>query len=290
MYVVWRLFLFSLFIIGYSCEKRSEIDQTATPIYYLYISHTRLETNDSIYNKIYGIDFDRYSATLLGGDLAKTTFANDTIQNHLDAVFNFKHKATLWSIGNHDRTSNEKFRALTGKNKFHHYQQDDASFITLDSQDSLSSIVGAQKEFLLTTLDTLTTKNVVILCHKLIFMDKHHIMDPLINETSNGRKGDCFYCLNPNNFQAEIYPELLKIKNKGKNIFWIGGDLGYKTSSFEYVDTNGITFLGNGVWHPREENKALLFKNQGNEITYRFTHIDSLLKHESNPKYFFGNK
>ena len=120
------------------------------------------------------------------------------------------------------------FLKHTKKRKYGVYQEKDVSFIVIDSQDSLSSIVGNQKQFLFQVLDTITTSKVILLSHKLIFMDQHAVMDELINEVCNGKQGDCFYCHNKNNFQKEVYPELIKLRNKGKEVFWIGGDLGKK--------------------------------------------------------------
>lgn len=85
-------------------------------------------------------------------------------------------------------------------------------------------------------------------------MDKDPIMDPNINCVCNGVKGDCCYCHNPNNFRKDIYPKLTELREKGVNVLWIGGDLGVKVPSFEYKDSNGIVFLGNGCWFKNEDN------------------------------------
>lgn len=250
---------------------------------YIYLSHTRLQTNDSIFKKIYDLDLNLYDMTLLGGDLGVATF-EDSIIHHLDKVFDLKNKNTLWSIGNHDNTSNENFKKFTNKNKFHYYIKDGTTFITINSQDSLSSIVGEQKTMFFDILNTLQTKNIVILSHKLIFMDQHPVMDSQINQICNGPKGICDYCHNSNNFQSEIYPKLLQVKNSGKTILWIGGDLGARASKFEYIDKNGIVFLGNGFWFMNKNNHILLLSNYKNEIDYKFIAIDTLIKYQ-NSKY-----
>ena len=65
-------------------------------------------------------------------------------------------------------------------------------------------------------------------------------------------------------------------------MLWVGGDLGYKTSEFEYVDDQGIVFLGNGLWYPKDWNKVLLFsKEKESELTYTFVPVDSLLSHQA---------
>lgn len=272
------LFLIAFIMILFSCGD-SQID--AIPSSYIYVSHTRVKTNDSVYKKIYDIDFSKYDMTLLGGDLSMNSFTPDKsklILPHLDSIFDFKSPTTLWSVGNHDKTSDRKFYETTLKNKYHAYQKDDVTFITLDSQDSLSSIIGEQKDFLLSTLDTIQTRSVLLMTHKLVFMNDHPVLDGEIHKVCNANKGDCYHCHNANNFYKDIYPKLLEVKARGVQIVWVGGDLGYKTSEFEYIDDMGITFLGNGFWYPKGWNKVLLFSKAVNsELAYSFVHIDSLL-------------
>ena len=45
-------------------------------------------------------------------------------------------------------------------------------------------------------------------------------------------------------------------------MLWVGGDLGKRTSEFEYKDEAGIVFLGNGLWYKNNNNKVLLFSKQ----------------------------
>lgn len=271
---VLKLFMVSFLFL--SCASSVlEKDTIHKEEQFIYLSHTRHDDNDKVFDKIYNLDLSKYAYILLGGDLAMSSFENDAIIRHLDSIFDLQSKKTLWSIGNHDQTSDDVFFKHTGKSKYGIYQNKDVSFITLNSQDSYSSIVGKQKEFLNNVLDSISSEKIIIMTHKLIFMDQHPVMDSQINKICNGKKGDCFYCHNTNNFQKEIYPRLLTLRKKGKKVIWIGGDLGYKVSSFEFIDENGVVFLGNGVWYQKENNKALVFHNS-KDLTYQFVKIDSL--------------
>lgn len=274
-----KLFLIAFVISFLSC-KQSVIDP---PSSYIYVAHTRLNSNDSLYHKVYDIDFSNYDMTLLGGDLSMSSFSRKkVILPHLDSVFDFKSPNTLWSIGNHDNVSNKRFYETTLKNKYHAYQKDDVTFITLNSQDSLSSIVGNQKTFLFSVLDTIQTSSVLLMTHKLIFMNDHPILDEKISKVCNAGKGDCFHCHNTNNFYQDIYPKLLEVKKRGVQVLWVGGDLGYKTSEFEYIDDHGIVFLGNGFWFKKDWNKVLLFSKAKEEaLTYTFVPIDTLLQDQA---------
>ncbi len=273
------LFLIAFVLLFFSC-KESVIDPPGS---YIYVAHTRLNSNDSLYSKVYDIDFSNYDMTLLGGDLAMSSFSKRrVILPHLDSIFDFKNPNTIWSIGNHDNVSDKRFYEATLRNKYHVYQKDDVTFITLNSQDSLSSIVGKQKEFLFSVLDTIQTRSVLLMTHKLIFMNDHPVLDEKISKVCNANKGDCFHCHNANNFYTTVYPKLLEVKNRGIQVLWVGGDLGYKTSEFEYIDDQGIVFLGNGFWFKKDWNKVLLFsKVKDAALEYKFVHVDSLLQEQS---------
>ncbi|MFT5863182.1 MAG: hypothetical protein ACI828_001839 [Flavobacteriales bacterium] len=266
----------------FACNEKPLSDLAEDPSTFIYVAHTRLDDNRGIYSKIYDIDFSQYEMTLLGGDLAANSFSNTAIIQHLDSVFDYTSPRTLWSIGNHDKTSDARFLKTTLKRKFHAYEAHDVTFITLDSQDSLSSIVNEQKDFLMATLDSVQTTSLLILTHKLIFMNGHPIMDADIETVCNGRRGDCFHCHNPNNFQSEIAPRLKELQARGVQVMVVGGDLGYKKSSFEYVDPSGIVYLGNGMWHPKDWNSVLVFsKLPQKPMSYSFVAIDSLIHRQN---------
>jgi len=275
-----ELILLLISISALSCVNNSNnFSSEKNDHFYLYLSHTRTENNDSLHRSVYQLNFKHFEIKLLGGDLGYKTF-NDNMLKKADSLFDLKNPQTLWSIGNHDHTTNEIFLDATLRNKYYTYVKNNITFIVLDSQDSLSSIVGKQREFLIQVLDTLNTKNIIIMSHKLIYMDQHPILDKLINDTCNGIKGNCFYCHNTNNFQKEIYPKLLEVKNKGKNIIWIGGDLGMKKTQFEFVDENEIIFLGNGMESNRKNNDLLLIYNDEKDIHYKFIPIETIIKNQ----------
>jgi len=283
MSVVWRLICLSLLLVSCSTDNDPiPMEEEEEPIAgltkeYIYISHTRTDDNSSIFNKVHDIDFSPFDLKILGGDLANDSFANETIIGILDDAFDLTNEKTRFSIGNHDDATDQYFKAITNKSKYNVYQQDDVSFITLDTQRSSGSILGNQKIFFDTVMDTITTKNIVILSHKLIYMVDHPVMNDLISDVSNGPMGNCSYCLGPNNFQEYVYPKLLEARGNNKEVFWIGGDLGRKRSSFEYRDGLGIQFLGNGFWYQEEENEVLLLTKSGDEITYKFQDLDEFI-------------
>jgi hypothetical protein len=285
MSAAWRLiFLSSILFI--SCtdpdDSPSPTDDDTIPegIDYIYLSHTRTADNTSIFSKVYDINFSKFEMKLLGGDLAWNSFSDNEIITLLDDVFDLSNEKTLFSVGNHEIVSDEKFRIITGKAKYNLHQQDDISFVTLDTERDLGFIRDDQKIFFDTVMDTITTKNIVILSHKLIFMVDHPVMDNLISDVSNGPMGNCSYCLGPSNFQNELYPKLVEARDRDKNIYWIAGDLGTKTSSFEYLDENGIQFLGNGIGYESSDNEVLVLINDDSDLYFRFQDLDEFIANQ----------
>ncbi len=103
-------------------------------------------------------------------------------------------------------------------------------------------------------------------------------LEPRISSISNDRPGNCYYCLNENNFNTEIYPKLTDIKQRGTEVICIGSDIGLHVNEFEYLTNEGIHFLASGINAGNEDNKALLFNHDitNKSLTWEFRLISSL--------------
>jgi hypothetical protein len=230
---------------------------------YLHISHTRTDKNPHLDSIVESADYNKYDMLLLGGDLAISTSINEKAISHVDSIFNLGNPNTLWSLGNHDYKNLVRVKEYTKRAPYYSYNKNGITFIVLDTQDSLSNIVGEQKKFFNSVIDTIQqSSHLIVLHHKLIWMYGNSQLEPRINKEANGNLGDCFYCTNPNNFYSDIYPKLLKIKQKGIEVICLGGDIGFKTKEFDYTTPEGIHFLASGIEHgDNKTNKALLFKH-----------------------------
>jgi len=196
----------------------------------------------------------------LGGDLAYLTSADDETMTRVDSIYGIANPNTLWALGNHDYTDLNRIEKFTNRPAYYSTNQNGITLVVLDTQDSLSNIVGAQKDLLLEVLDSIEeSSHLIILHHKLIWMYDNDDLEPQITSVSNGDFGTCIYCLNPNNFNSEIYPELVKVKERGVEVICIGGDIGKYTNKFEYLTSEGIYFLASGINSGEENNKALTF-------------------------------
>jgi hypothetical protein len=215
-----------ILLFGSSC-KSYKIVESPKINSYLHLSHTRTNINPDVDSLVEMIDFDRFDMLWLGGDLAKATSANNKAMTHVDSIFNVGKKSTLWALGNHDYQDLNRVEEFTHRSRYYSTNKNKITIVVLDTQDSLSSIVGDQKDLLFKVLDTLNeSTHLILLHHKLIWMYNNNDLETQNYFFPNGRIGGCGYCINPNNFNSEIYPKLVEIKQKGIEVLCIGGDIG----------------------------------------------------------------
>jgi len=251
-----------ILVLLFSCTNREIIEPSVIPESnnYLHISHTRTNYNPYMDSIVERIDFSKFDMLWLGGDLTHLTSIDNPTISHVDSVFDIGNINTLWSLGNHDYSDLDRIQDYTNRPPFYSFYNNGITFIVLDTQDSLSNIIGLQKDFLEGIVDTIEkSSHLIILHHKLIWMYGNTELEPQIKSISNGGFGDCFYCLNPNNFYSDIYPKLLEVKQKGIEVLCIGGDIGFQVKEFEYITSDGIYFLASGISSGTIDNKALLF-------------------------------
>ncbi len=252
------LLLFGLLLFFSSCSKKTTIVDTRQK--FLHLSHTRTDTNPSLINGVDKIDFSKYDMLLLGGDLTESTSIDTATIDYVDGIFDLSRPTTLFALGNHDYTNTNLISAYTQRPPYFAYRHGAVQFVVLDTQDSYSSIVWEQQDFLNAVLDTLTTaSHLFILHHKLIWMYDHIDLNDQIESISNGIFGSCFYCLNENNFHEDIYPKLAQIQSQGISVVCVAGDIGKRVNEFEYMTDEGIHFLASGMDYQSDRNKALLF-------------------------------
>ncbi len=274
--------LFILFVNTTSCRKNKDdnpIVPENTIVKYLHLSHTRTNTNPAMDSTVEAMDFSAYDMLWLGGDLAESTSFDDITMNHVDSVFNLGSPNTLWSLGNHDYADLQRVQNYTARNPFYSYHKNGITIIVLDSQDSLSNIIGSQKVFFDAVTDTMSSSShLIIMMHKLIWMYGDSVFEPQIPAVTNGGFGSCFYCVNPNNFNTEIYPKLLMIKQRGIGVICIGGDIGFNVKEFSFINNDGIVFLASGINAGTTGNLGLIFNHDitQKKLTWRFTPLSEL--------------
>lgn len=257
-----------------------ECPQSSKYQYYLHIAHTRTDANPSMDQVAESIDYSWYDMLWLGGDMALSSSLDDATMNHLDSILDLGSDQTLWALGNHDYADLNRVSAYTHRPAYYAYYKDNITFLVLDTQDSLSNIIGQQRELFFSVTDTLqTTTHLILLHHKLIWMYGSDYLQPYINTIPNGGFGDCFYCINPNNFYSDLYPELLEIEAKGIEVICIAGDIGFRTNEFEYTTPEGVQFLASGIEAGNSNNQALVFRHDlvNDKLSWVFISLSDLL-------------
>lgn len=271
---------FLLVAIFDSKAQIGECSEFSSDQYYLHLAHTRTATNPSMDQLVESIDYSYYDMLWLGGDLAVSTSLDDMTMDHIDSILDVGNENTLWALGNHDYADLDRISAYTHRPAYYAYYKDKLTFLVLDTQDSMSNIIDEQLELFSSVTDTLqSTTHLVILTHKLIWMYGDSYMQNYINSIPNGGFGDCFYCINPNNFYTDLYPKLIELEANGIEVICIAGDIGFRTNEFAYTRPEGVQFLASGIDAGKSYNQALVFKHDvdNDSLSWAFTFLSDLL-------------
>lgn len=259
--------LITLVIVIISCKKDKDMyEMLGYNTKYLHLSHIRTYDGSDLDPVVTSIDYKQFDMLWLGGDLSVETTKNETVMQHLDNVFSLGQPNTLWALGNHDYPDLVNLENYTNRPAYYAYAKNDITFVVLDTQENQCNITGNQKNFLFEVLDTINeSSHLIILHHKLFWMPGNTYLESKIPTVSNGKLGDCAYCLSPNNFYMDIYPKLIEIQNNGTEVLCVGGDIGSKVKKFDFLTPEGIQFLASGIKSGDENNLALLFRHNREE-------------------------
>ncbi|MFT4762575.1 MAG: hypothetical protein ACI9XO_003594 [Paraglaciecola sp.] len=277
MRIVFFLCLVSL-SIG-ACTKKNDSNpsnENQETKSYLHLSHTRTAANPAVVLDIENLDFTDFDMLWLGGDMAQATSMDEETMLYIDSIFDIGSTNTLWALGNHDYPNLDRIQNFTNRPAYYSFHQNGLTFIVLDTQDNYSKITGDQKLLFDSVMDTLeNSSHLILLHHKLIWMVDQAELEPQIPAVSNGEFGTCFYCLNANNFQSEIYPRLLEAKQNEIEVICIGGDIGFNTNEFEFTTADSIHFLASGLSSNADENQAILFQHnlETKSLTWEFQRL-----------------
>jgi len=224
----------------------------------LHIAYTRSNTPGLIHEKLRDIPLENYKMHLLGGDLDVFTSENSQNMENWDQLFNLSAETTLWTLGNHDINNRDIIEDFTKRPSFYTYTSHDITFLVLDTELASSYIIGDQLEMIKNVTDTLTeSKNLIVLTHKLLWLQGNEDLEFFLETVPNGEPGDCEYCTPPNNFYEEVYDHLVNVQNRGTKVWCIAGDIGKKVTKFDYTLPEGIRLLASGVNITQEDNNVL---------------------------------
>jgi len=268
------LCLFGLLFAFPACQQSSPKPELLERFEILHLAHSRINKDTAFHKSAINIDLKPYELKLLGGDLSAYTSKDRLTMDSLNKVYDFGDPNTLWSLGNHDYDDLELIQEYTKRPPFYTYNTQNITFLVLDTQDSSSNFVGAQMEMIKNVIDTISqSTHLILLHHKLIWLYQNADLNNYMESISNGKMGELFHFINPNNFYTEVYPLLLEVEKKGIDVFCIAGDIGTYTKSFYYQTPEGVDFLASGLNGEDPDNKVLILKYDRKETKLDFDFV-----------------
>ena len=281
MKMVWYSLYLSLFTFFLSCSQDDPMPPSGGEVLrYVHVAHLYEKFNFNIVDQISSIDFQKYDMRLLGGDLAWSTSIHDSSMTQADAVFDLGNEKTLWALGNHDDTNIYKVMAYTKRAPFYTYHNKGITYLVLDTQDSLCHMVGDQLQMIREVVDTMSTSShLVLLHHKLIWMNDGGELEDRIDQVCNGPLDTCSWCLNPNNFYQDVYPMLKDLKERTEmEVICVGGDIGLYAKEFAFRTEDDIHFLASGMNYNDPKNVAIVFEHDVDErsLIWSFVPMDRI--------------
>jgi len=269
----------SIFIIGLpSCKKPVKT--------YVFVSHTYLTTppKQSMDDRLFKVDWFKYDLLFMGGDMTRGTTKNRETLRYVDSVFNIKGMKTHWILGNHDYENPKYIEEYTGKPSFYSFNQDQTTFLILDTQIDSCHMKGEQLAMILNICDTIRqSKRLVLLHHKLLWVRDNEDLS-FFKDKPNGPVCEHVWCLLKNNFYQNVYPELIKVKERGIDVYCVAGDIGLRANKFEYVTKDSIWFIASGLsGELRSDDQVLVLDNdlENNTFSWQFKQLDSLVIEQS---------
>ena len=245
------LYLRVLVLIWLSFGFVSGYAQADSALTYLHIGHPRLDGPFAVQLVdpiLENLDYTPYEGVFLGGDLTTNTSWYYSTLLYLTQIFDLDKISTLWSLGNHDINNIWNVQQITQRPLFYAWHHEGVTFLVLFTDDDSCSMTGNQMDLVTSVVDTISTSShLVILHHKLIWMEGNPVLQPMADSVSNGMRGNCGYCLNPNNFYADVYPLLVDVQRRGVDVVLIAGDIGKKVKKFSYQTQDSIWFLASGI-------------------------------------------
>jgi len=262
---------------------------------YLFMGHTYEYhyANNKVDPRIEQMDLSVYNGIWLGGDVCSESLMNYSTLLIIDSLFHLKAPNTHWALGNHDTRNGNWIwlEEFTGKKTYYASHYKGISYIVLNT--SLTPYDCEQLEdqyrMIVNMCDTIEkSSHLIILMHHGLWEGVPGLPSPVSYAQSNLKYYN-FTCKSvESNFVNEIYPRLVKVKEKGIEVICILGDMGAK--KIDYLSDDGIHFLGTGLnkshYKDPEERAAspadfiLIFKHVPSKrlLTWEFYDLDKFLE------------
>ena len=293
MTILKNIFLISiLFWLFPNLSNNIQKKQISTKekLKYIFIGHcyqNGTEGNKVDY-RLEKFDFSCYDGIWLGGDVCSEATLKFSTIKYLDELFNLSNPLTFWALGNHDtRNGNlEWVTQFTQRETYFVYNDNYLTSIVLNT--TLVPVdcynINKQFEIIENVCDTIEdSSHLILLMHHGLWADVPGLLPPGAYCHSNLRYWNA-NCNDVNsNFVNAVYPLLVEVKNRGIEVICIMGDVGANKKKFEMISTDGIIFLGCGLYHNSPDDYVLIFEHEPakRKLEWKFCNLDSLMNYRN---------
>ncbi len=283
----WKICFVCILLSELACEKPKMAAPTFSMPFFGHIYQPGQE--DRIDHRLENVNFQKFDAIFLGGDICVETTKNRHTLDYLDQLFDLRSDQTHWSVGNHDvRNGNRNWiEEATGKSSYYFQDLDGLRIIILNTTLDECQEMQEQHSMLTTALEPQQEiSHVLIISHHAIwteYLDKHGIAAQA-NARHSIWRSFCPFS-DASTFEASILPLMAQLTLEGKEVFWIAGDYGQMVSGFQYRSEAGVWFLGNGIAENgrlRPDSILSFTWNTGEkDLSWKFDPVDKFVeKHE----------
>ena len=253
-----------LFIVSISslcsCEHEyldTEKSRSSNERRYLFLGHTydHSRADNLVDARIEKLNLQAYDELWLGGDLCSATTKVKSTLAYLDDLFDLASSCTMWAVGNHDiRNGNTQWITEKTQRPLHYVQQGSGiTRIVINSTikdsilDNSCSHIDGQVNMIKNVCDTISTSShLILLMHYVLWLNCEPDM-----QAGSAENADASWlslrCDDGNQFQHVLYPDLIKVQDRGIQVIVISGDSGQYGKKYEYVAPSGIQFFMSGI-------------------------------------------
>lgn len=278
-----------LVVISVGCTKNDTHIEYRNPEVYVFLGHTYF-SRTLIDKRIQPLNLANHHY-LLGGDICSNTEDQISLFRCLDFLLDIKSPNTHWAFGNHDININAiPITSFTQQSEYYATYIDGLTLMVLNTNLALSGSTCEENEkqtqYFLNVLDTISSSShLIILSHHVFWGDMNDDETPVMqyaNTNHSNRHVNCEVGVSAKDVFEE---QLLKIQSNGTQVIFLAGDLGQKQSSYEFKNTNGLIFLGNGILSnslynqkfpkANSNDSVLVFSHYPDKKTLKWRFIDA---------------
>ena len=189
----------------------------------------------------------------LGGDIYQNTSNSTYMLEYINYLFDIKSPETHWAIGNHDfHKSYLPIEKFTGKSQYYAVNVNGITLIVMNSNlyspEMPCEAKVKQTNYINSVLDTIqSSSHVILMSHHIFWGGMNEDERPVLSYANTDFSDKLFNCDFKENAKKALLPKLKSVLEKDVKVIFLSGDMGQKQSAYEYVNEDGMVFLGSGI-------------------------------------------